>query len=138
MRSGGTVIGVVQLFDKGNGQPFTPADMELLEQFASQAAVAIEQSRAVRDLSRLFGVVLQGLLPAGAEAEALRRSLETHAAEFSERTAQSEQYREALEITHLVAEISRHGPEARRLCQQIVTSVAGYVRDQSPQPTAGE
>ena len=138
MRSEGTVIGVVQLFDKGNGQPFTPADMELLEQFASQAAVAIEQSRAVRDLSRLFGVVLQGLLPAGAEAEALRRSLESHAAEFSERTAQSEQYREALEITHLVAEISRHGPEARRLCQQIVTSVAGYVRGQTRQPTAGD
>ena len=138
MRSEEVVIGVVQLFDKGNGQPFTPADMELLGHFASQAAVAIEQSRAVRDLTRLFGVVLQGLLPAGPEAEALRRSLEAHAVEFSERTAQSEQYREALQITHLVAEISRHGPGARRLCQQIMSSVAEYVRGQARQPAAGE
>ena len=136
LRSEETVIGVVQLFDKGNGQPFTPTDMELLGHFASQAAVAIEQSRAVRDLTRLFGVVLQGLLPAGPEAEALRRSLEAHAAEFSERTAQSEQYREALQVTHLVAEISRHGPEARRLCQQIMASVAEYVRGEARQPPA--
>ncbi len=131
MRSGELVIGVVQLFDKGKGAlPFTQADMELLEQFATQAAVAIEQSRAVRDLARLFSVVLEGLLPPGLAGGTLRRTLEVHAAEFAERTAQTAQYREALAITDLVAAISRQGPAARRLCQQIMASVAGYMRGQ--------
>ena len=131
MRSGETIIGVVQLFDRADGQPFQAADEELLANFASQAAVAIEQSRAVRDLGELFNVVLQGLLPAEGADSARRRELEAHAADFSQRTAQSEQYREALEITHLVSDVSRHNPEARRLCQQIMASVTGYVRDQA-------
>ncbi|HWP28178.1 MAG TPA: GAF domain-containing protein [Chloroflexota bacterium] len=137
LRSGEAIIGVVELFDKANGQPFTAADMELLGQFASQAAVAIEQSRIVRDLTQLFSAVLQGLLPGGSEEEALRRALETHAAAFTERTVQSEWYRETLQITHLVSEISRHGPEARHLCQQILASVAAYVRSQASQNAAG-
>jgi GAF domain-containing protein len=137
MRSGETVIGVVQLFDRADGQPFTPADMELLGHFADQAAVAIEQSRAVRDLAQLFAVVLQGLLPGGSEDQAPRRALETHAREFSERAAESEQYREALQITQLVAEVSRHDPEARRLCQQLMASVAEYVRSQARLDAAG-
>jgi GAF domain-containing protein len=133
MRSGETVIGVVQLFDKGRGQPFTPADRELLEQFAAQAAVAIQQSRAVRDLPQLFGVVLQGLLPDDAGR---RAALELHAAQFAERTAQTDQYREALAITDLVGDISRHGPEARRLCQQVLASLASYLRGQRPTTSA--
>jgi GAF domain-containing protein len=138
MRSDDVVIGVVQLFDRANGQPFQPADQELLENFASQAAVAIEQSRAVRDLSRLFGVVLQGLLPTEGQASAQRRQLEQHAVQFSQRAAQSEQYREALEITQLVSDISRHNPEARRLCQRIMASMTGYVRGQAQQSAAEE
>jgi len=63
LRSGEAVIGVVQLFDKGSGTPFTANDQVLLEEFAVQAAVAVEQSRAVRDVCELFGVVLEGLLP---------------------------------------------------------------------------
>jgi GAF domain-containing protein len=58
LRAGEQVIGVVQLFDKGNGAPFTEDDRVLLEEFAAQAAVALEQSRAVRDVCELFGVVL--------------------------------------------------------------------------------
>jgi GAF domain-containing protein len=137
LRSADAVMGVVEIFDKENGQPFTTGDMDLLAQFASQAAVAIEQSRVVRDLTQLFYVVLQGLLPGGSEEEALRHALEVHAEEFTERTAQSEQYREALQITHLVSEVSRHGPEARHLCQQIMISVAEYVRGQATRHSIG-
>jgi GAF domain-containing protein len=124
-------MGVVELFDKLDGQPFTPTDMELLGQFASEAAVAIEQSRVVRDLTLLFRVILSGLLPGGSEEDALRNALETHAAEFTERTAQSEQYREALQITQLVSDISAHGPAARQLARQVLASVAEYLRSQA-------
>ncbi|HLI29084.1 MAG TPA: GAF domain-containing protein [Chloroflexota bacterium] len=138
LRQGELVMGVVELFDKRDGQPFTPADMELLAQFASEAAVAIEQSRVVRDLTLLFRVMLQGLLPGGSDEEAaLRRTLEAHAAEFTERVAQSEQYRDALKITQLVGAISRHGPAARHLAEQVLASVADYLQSQAALQTSG-
>jgi GAF domain-containing protein len=124
LRAGGAVIGVVQLFDKGSGAPFTADDQALLEEFAVQAAVAIEQSRAVRDVCELFGVVLGGLVPDGDGGE--RGALAAHARAFAERTSESAQYRDALHITQLVSEISRQGPEGRHLCQALLTSVAEY------------
>jgi GAF domain-containing protein len=128
LRAGEAVIGVVQLFDKANGAPFTEADRALLEEFAVQAAVAVEQSRAVRDVCELFGVVLAGLLPEGAGDEASRRALAAHAREFAARTTESAQYRDALSITQLVSEISRQGPEGRHLCQELLNSVAEYAQ----------
>jgi GAF domain-containing protein len=128
LRAGGVIIGVVQLFDKANGAPFTEADRALLEEFADQAAAALEQSRAVRDVCELFGVVLAGLLPDGATDAASRSALAAHAREFAERTAQSPRYRDALRITQLVSEISRQGPEGRHLCQELLNSVASYTR----------
>jgi GAF domain-containing protein len=128
LRSGDDVIGVIELFDKTNGQPFSAGDMQVLEQFGAAAAVALEQERLVRDLGQLFVVVLRGMLPGGSEEAALRQALETRAGAFTERPAQSQQYRDVLGITQLVSEISRPGPEARQHCRQILASVAEYVR----------
>lgn len=135
LRAGEAVIGVVQLFDKMNGAPFTGDDQALLEEFAVQAAVAIEQSRAVRDVCELFGVVLQGLLPEDTADEASRGALRAHARGFAERTAASARYRDALRITQLVSEISRQGPEGRHLCQELLNSVAEYTLDQQVERT---
>src|SRR5581483_3526827 len=89
LRSDELVIGVLQLCDKNGGEPFTANDMALLGQFASLAAVAIEQSRVVRDLAQLFCVILAALLPGVSEAEALREALEAQGISTAERTAQS-------------------------------------------------
>lgn len=137
LRSGDDVIGVIELFDKANGQPFSADNMQVLEQFGAAAAVAIEQARLVRDLAQLFVVVLRGLLPGGSEEAALRQALETRAGAFTERAAQSQQYRDVLEITQLVSEISRQGPEARQHCRQILASVAEYVRRVADRTSAG-
>ena len=137
LRSGDDVIGVIELFDKTNGQPFSAGDMQVLEQFGAAAAVAIEQERLVRDLGQLFVVVLRGMLPGGSEEAALRQALETRARAFTERTAQSQQYRDVLEITQLVSDISRQGPEARQHCRQILASVAEYVRSVADRTGAG-
>src|SRR3954454_22941045 len=67
LRSEELVFGVLQLCDKNGGEPFTANDMALLGHFASLAAVAIEQSRVVRDLAQLFCVILQALLPGVSE-----------------------------------------------------------------------
>jgi GAF domain-containing protein len=135
--TGQIVVGVIEIFDKSGGQPFNANDMELLGQFASEAAVAIEQSRVVRDLTQLFTIVLQGLLPGRSEDDALQRALAGQADGLTGRTAQSEQYREALQITLLVSEVSRHGPRACQLCQQIVASLASYLRSQASLNAAG-
>lgn len=137
LRSEELVLGVLQLCDKNGGDPFTAYDMALLGHFASLAAVAIEQSRVVRDLAQLFCVILQGLLPGVSEAEALREALESQSISSAERTAQSAQYQEALEITHLISAISRHGPAARQHCQQLLTHVAAYIRGQASLNAAG-
>jgi GAF domain-containing protein len=138
LRAGEAVVGVVQLFDKANGAPFTSDDQLLLEEFAVQAAVAIEQSRAVRDVCELFGVVLQGLLPDGTDREAGQDALRAHARDFAERTAASAQYRDALRITQLVSEISRQGPEGRHLCQELLNSVAEFTLDQHEEPAGDQ
>ncbi len=131
LRSGSSLIGVVQALNQVGGQAFTDDDMQLLTEFAAEAAVAIEQSRVVRDVGQLFLVVLNELLPRQADDDPeRRRTLEAHATEFAARVEQSEQYREALKITSLVTEVSGQGPEARHLCQEILASVAAYVRNQ--------
>jgi len=134
LRADDAVIGVVQLFDKGSGAPFTEADQALVEEFAVQAAVALEQSRAVRDVCEMFGVVLEGLVPYEGGDAAARGALAAHARAFAERTRQSARYRDALRITELVSEISRHGPEGRRLCAELLKSVAEYASSPEPEP----
>ncbi len=39
------LIGVIELLNKQNGQPFGPGDQELLITFTSQATIAIENAR---------------------------------------------------------------------------------------------
>jgi signal transduction protein with GAF and PtsI domain len=137
LRSEDLVIGVLQLCDKNGGEPFTSNDMALLGHFATLAAVAIEQSRVVRDLAQLFCVILQALLPGVSEAEALREALEAQSISLGERTAQSAQYQEALEMTHLISAISQQGPAARQHCEQVLTHVAAYIRGQASLNAAG-
>src|SRR5438067_1273564 len=48
------VIGVLELFDKEGGSKFNSMDLETLELFANQAAIAIEQSRTLQNLTLLI------------------------------------------------------------------------------------
>jgi putative methionine-R-sulfoxide reductase with GAF domain len=137
LRAGDTVIGVIQLFDKANGEAFTPDDMQLLDQFGAAAAIALEQAQLVRDLTQMFVVVLQGLLPEDGTEGALRTALGAQARAFAERIKTSERYGEVLDITRLVSEISGYGPETRRHCKDILASLAALLRERASQSTAG-
>lgn len=46
------VIGVMQVLNKNNGEPFTSQDLRLLTTLASQAAIAVENARLVHSLKR--------------------------------------------------------------------------------------
>ncbi len=121
-----SVIGVVEVMDKQGGQPFDETDQALLEKFAAEAAVAIEQAGLVRDVRLLFGRLLDALLAGDTEGATQHEALRRHADEFAERTAQSAEYRDALEITQVVTDISQRSPEARHLCQEIIAGIAAY------------
>jgi HD-GYP domain-containing protein (c-di-GMP phosphodiesterase class II) len=58
---GSGIIGVVQVLNKLNGGPFSGEDMELLEAFASIAAMAIETNQLFQDLQQAFDAVISGL-----------------------------------------------------------------------------
>jgi signal transduction histidine kinase len=50
MRRGDRTIGVMQALNKCSGEPFTEQDLRLLTTLATQAAIAVENARLVRDL----------------------------------------------------------------------------------------
>ena len=91
----------------------------------------------VRDLTQLFTIVLQGLLPGMSEDQALSRALAGQNEAQTGRTTQTEQYREALQITQLVSEVSRHGALACQLSERVMASLASYMRGQASLNAAG-
>ena len=117
------VIGVLQLLDKAGGQPFDAADMETAGLFANQAAVAIEQSRATQNITRLVRAALLDL--GSTEPDTINRAVE-----LAGQIEESPAYRETVQIAATLAEISRRGDAARRLCEQVVEAINTYLHRQ--------
>jgi putative methionine-R-sulfoxide reductase with GAF domain len=116
------VTGVLQLLDKDGGRPFSAGDMETLGRFANQAAVAIEQSRAVRSLVALMRVAITNLDEEG--------DLVARAAAFAGRTEEGPEYRETMELAGLLGDIARGGDAGRRLTLDLARAVNTYVNAQ--------
>lgn len=124
----GQIIGVFELLDRESGESFGPADIELLGHFASQAAIAIEQSRVFRGLVPLVGQALEelGLIP-----DELREPLRERANAFAESVESSASHQQAMELARLVQEVSSYGDGECELCRQILTSFASHLRSRS-------
>jgi GAF domain-containing protein len=119
------VIGVLELLDKQGAPSFSPEDMEALWMFGNQAAVAIEQSRTNRNLAGLLGQALASLAdPTGDEQH--RRQQRT--ADFTTRLSGDDDFRRAVELAELVAEIARQGAAETGACRTILQSFADYLR----------
>jgi GAF domain-containing protein len=116
------LTGVLQLLDRDGGNPFSAADMATLGRFANQAAVAIEQSRAVRSLAALMRAAISDLDQEGGLAE--------RAIAFAERTEDSADYREIVELAGLLGEIARRGDSGRRLSLDVTGAIVTYLRTQ--------
>ncbi len=52
LKLGSRIIGVVQIVDKQDGSPIDQADMELLEEFASLAALALGHAQSIEEVRR--------------------------------------------------------------------------------------
>jgi signal transduction protein with GAF and PtsI domain len=119
------VTGVLELFDKRGAPSFGGDDMELLGYFASQAAVAIEQSRTHRNLVALIGEVLDSL---GGVPEHRIEALRQEASAFAKFTESDPKYRQALDLARLVQEISWQGEAELNVCRTILSSFSDYLK----------
>ena len=128
------VIGVFELLDKSSAPSFTQADMDVLGLFANQAAVAIEQSRAQRNLTALVADALALLTNAGDDQQQVLRQRARSLAAGIEDDAD---YRRALELASLVQDIVRQGDAERQACQAILVGFAEYLRSRSATFGAG-
>ncbi len=127
------IIGVIEVFDKRNGEPFTAHDMEVLGLFGEAAAAAIAQSQVLNDLTRLFAAMLQRLLGDTPD----RVLLQDRPADLVARLIEASDYRDALEIALTAGQIARQGADARRHCLRVLDSFADYLRGQESRATLG-
>lgn len=118
------VIGVLELLDKEGASAFSPSDMEILELFAQQAAVAIEHSRLNRDLAGLVSQVLAsyGQLPAY-QREHLEQGMQL----FTGQLTSDDNYKQMLELARLVHKIAWQGQKEFQACQAILSGFAQYL-----------
>jgi GAF domain-containing protein len=122
------VIGVLELLDKQGAASFSPEDMEVLWLFGAQAAVAIEQSRATRDLAALVEQSLSAVVtPPGKELELLQQ----RAGAFTTRLTGEESFLQAVTLAEVVAEIARHGSAETQTCHDILQNFASYLRSRA-------
>ncbi len=119
------VTGVLELLDKAGAASFSPADMEALGLFANQAAVAIEHSRAYRNVAALIDAVLQSL---GGTPDDQKQSLLERARAFAATIEEDVTYRRALDLAGLVREIAQQGEHELAGCQAILQGFAEYLR----------
>jgi GAF domain-containing protein len=127
------ILGVIELFDKADGEAFSAGDMDVLGLFGEAAAVAISQSQLLDDVTRLFGFMLQRLL-SDASDQAL---LQDQPADLIGRAVQESSFRDAIQIALTAGQIARQGPEARRVVLQVLGSFADYLRFQQSRATIG-
>lgn len=119
-----TVIGVLELLDKIGAAAYSADDIYLLGFFASQAAVAIEQSRVQRNLVSLVSEALASL---GGVPEETIASLGQRVGGFSGHIEEDASYRQALDLARLVQQIAGHGEAELEACRKILQSFAEYL-----------
>jgi GAF domain-containing protein len=127
------IIGVIELFDKASGEPFTARDIDVLGLFGEAAAVAIGQSQVLNELTRLFGAILHRMLGDTPDHVLLR----DHVPELVARVVGASDYRDAIQLALTAGQIARQGPEARQLCLRVLDNFADYLREQQSRATLG-
>jgi GAF domain-containing protein len=117
-----TVIGVLQLLDRTDGQPFDNADLELLGDFAQLAGNAIAQSRQLGSISLLLRAALHDLVDP-LQSPGLLREADQLGTQLHNRP----EFGETMQIASVLGRISESGEEARKLCLAIANAFASYL-----------
>ena len=119
--SGDRVLGVMEVLDKIDAPSFGIRDIELLEMFARQAAIAIDQSQQVE---RLDEVLIAGLQQAAATGEVRLDALTQTPSEAGDATRRQDM----LALAGLFYDIAALGDAERRACIRILETFRDYAR----------
>lgn len=118
-----TVIGVLELLDKEGG--FDAADIDALTLFAAQAAIAIEQSRAQRNLAALLRELLTTI---GDEHHVVSTELLDRVEKIAGVLELEPMFRRAVEMAGLVHQLAAAGEAESELCLTTLRAVHKYAR----------
>src|SRR5262245_64759787 len=124
---GDSVIGVLELLDKEGAASFDDGDIATLSLFASQAAVAIGQSRVKEDTGALVAAILRSSV-----ADGSKDSLDDDIRAFSASVEGDETFRRSLRLAELIHEIGAEGEHELETCRRILESFAEYLRARRP------
>ncbi|HKB19899.1 MAG TPA: GAF domain-containing protein [Gaiellaceae bacterium] len=124
---GDSVIGVLELLDKEGAASFDDGDIATLSLFASQAAVAIGQSRVMEDTGALVAAILRSSV-----ADGSKDSLDDDIRAFSASVEGDETFRRSLRLAELIHEIGAEGEQELETCRRILESFAEYLRARRP------
>lgn len=117
------IIGVIQLLDKAGGASFTQWDIELVGRFVEQAALAVEQSRALENLSDLLVSALRRL----AGPDAVTADVDAAARAFVGHVNAAAVQSEALALARTIAEIGQQGEAELRLVHTWLMAFRQYL-----------
>jgi len=122
---GDRIIGVIELLDKLDGNPFSAADIETLALFGSQAAITIDQSRTRRDVAALLTEAIAG---PGNMSPDESRELRDHLRVLLSGLEQDSRHARALELAREVQAIADVGELEAAAGLALLRGFAEYLR----------
>ena len=118
LRSGTTILGIIEVLDKVSDESFTLQDIELLTLFAQQASLAVEQSQQWAQLQTALIRGLKQLVQAN-DADGNRQLMEAL-------DSQPPLDSDLLRFAESIKLISALGPTERDACRQILNVFQTY------------
>ncbi len=122
--AGERVIGVMEVLDKISEPSFGMKDMELLGLFARQAALAIDQSQKIENISEALVASLKRLAASDPAhpADSMLAALEA--------TPEGKSQNDLLKLVDLLNEFSRLGDAERETAIKVLAAFATYAHNQ--------
>lgn len=116
------VLGVIEILDWEGDLAGRGEEMELLQLFARQAALAIERSRVFGDLGRVLFAAAARSVGSGDLGAALSEVAESSSPPSSDLAA----------LAALFGELARYGADERRVATRLVEDFLEYLRRPKP------
>lgn len=120
------VIGVMEVLNKKE-EKFTKNDMEILSVLARQAAMAIEGNRLSNMIYKLFINIIEKTMEEKAYCKKSSDEVLDYLKENIKKMEQSGEYKNIMEMTSLLVQISRYGPLKQEACIQTLRNFKSYI-----------
>ena len=124
LHRGTQLIGVLEMCNKTGAEMFSDTDMQTLKLFAHQVSIEVELSRSHCTVTALIAELLESC---GHLTIEQKQQLREQACRLTGLFQQDAEYRQRLELAHLVQAIAWRGEEELQFCQTILRGFAEYL-----------